>query len=1092
MRFFSGTGNFGKLAVLSSLLLGATGAEAKVIYVNGANASSGNGTNWSNAYTFLRDALDDSLPGDKIYLAKGTYYPDDGDTGYYGDRELSFELNKVTIYGGFAGNETSLAQRDPIANPTILSGEIWAVTDTTPGYERYWSLHVVVLKGNSKLDGLTIEKGRANGDDAPYNQGGGCLAPSGMTLTLVNCTLDQNMACQSGGAVSGTVVATNCTFSNNFVNNEHLLSSAPDRLRNWIFSPSCSGGAITGDVTATNCKFLANQVTVEALDLENVCSSTGGAISGTTINLRGCVFDSNEAIATAHSLPGVYSGATASARGGAVSGGVVTTVDSTFIKNIAQSLASADVSPRDPKNPLNAVPYTAVLTSNGGAIAGQVNLANCSFDQNQSGCDALSGDNYTIDASGGGVYCEGTSASVNCTFYENLTTYTEDITASNKINFLHCRGAGVHVATGGSMPITNCTLLDNKTDSVGASIASDGSVYLISNIIWDTTIDPTDPANLDTPPINLIYVEGKGRISNRLYPTPSTETFNILKGGGLAVTTAPGANVDFGEPMSRTLPNVDPMFVDVANAIGDDGIWRTGDDGMRLTVDSPAIGIGHPLFIPLDTLDLDEDGDKGEQIPVDAANYERIQDSKLDLGAYEFGNIIHTPEISVEQPVGSILADGGSAIGLESGVPTVFVIRNQGNANLKNLSISEDGENTDSYTYSQPLKKLLAPGDSTTFTVTFNPSVEGSRKAGIHIISNDIDENPFDIALDSSALLPDIAVEQPVGTELTDAVSTIDYGTVSGLSSVTKSFTIRNTGAGALKLLGVTKSGQNVKDFTISAPLATTIASGGSTTFNVTFKPSNNGVRKASVVIQSNDPDAESSFLFNLQGTGVVAPEIAVSQPFSPDMVDGGESPFGTVQKGLLYKKTFTITNAGSGPLKNIAVAISGSSAFTMTKPAAVTLAPGAKTTFTVTFKPTSTGKKTGSIKIASNDADENPFDISLTGTGVTKATSAAPSSFAAALAASSPVSPLADSESDINSVVTVSKSSDGLKYLVLTVQKPMDWGLTKHTVEVSPNLLDWFSGADYTTTLLNNGKVLKVRDNTPIKDGAKRYIRLK
>src|SRR5690606_24882973 len=40
-------------------------------------------------------------------------------------------------------------------------------------------------------------------------------------------------------------------------------------------------------------------------------------------------------------------------------------------------------------------------------------------------------------------------------------------------------------------------------------------------------------------------------------------------------------------------------------------------------------------------------------------------------------------------------------------------------------------------------------------------------------------------------------------------------------------------------------------------------------------------------------------------------------------------------------------------------------------------------TTFTVTFQPTSTGSKTASISVVSNDADENPYVINLTGNGI-------------------------------------------------------------------------------------------------------------
>jgi hypothetical protein len=46
-----------------------------------------------------------------------------------------------------------------------------------------------------------------------------------------------------------------------------------------------------------------------------------------------------------------------------------------------------------------------------------------------------------------------------------------------------------------------------------------------------------------------------------------------------------------------------------------------------------------------------------------------------------------------------------------------------------------------------PPKTSLAPGSSTTFKVIFKPSAKGTRKANIHIKSNDADENPFDIKL---------------------------------------------------------------------------------------------------------------------------------------------------------------------------------------------------------------------------------------------------------------------------------------------------------------------------------------------------------
>ncbi|MCB1133094.1 MAG: choice-of-anchor D domain-containing protein, partial [Verrucomicrobiae bacterium] len=82
---------------------------------------------------------------------------------------------------------------------------------------------------------------------------------------------------------------------------------------------------------------------------------------------------------------------------------------------------------------------------------------------------------------------------------------------------------------------------------------------------------------------------------------------------------------------------------------------------------------------------------------------------------------------------------------------------------------------------------------------------------------------------------------------------------------------------------------------------------------------------------------------------------------------------------------TMTIRNTGNTDLTGLAVSTSGShpSDFIATAPGATTLAPDATTTFTVTFTPTADGPRAAQLQIASNDADENPFDIELTGTGL-------------------------------------------------------------------------------------------------------------
>lgn len=68
----------------------------------------------------------------------------------------------------------------------------------------------------------------------------------------------------------------------------------------------------------------------------------------------------------------------------------------------------------------------------------------------------------------------------------------------------------------------------------------------------------------------------------------------------------------------------------------------------------------------------------------------------------------------------------------------------------------------------------------------------------------------------------------------------------------------------------------------------------------------------------------------------------------------------------------------------------------------------------------------------------------------------------------------------------------DGETYLTLTIEKPSIPDGLKRRIEVSPNLVDWFSGRDNTTVVLETNRLLTVRDNTPITPGNKRHIRVR
>lgn len=128
----------------------------------------------------------------------------------------------------------------------------------------------------------------------------------------------------------------------------------------------------------------------------------------------------------------------------------------------------------------------------------------------------------------------------------------------------------------------------------------------------------------------------------------------------------------------------------------------------------------------------------------------------------------------------------------------------------------------------------------------------------------------------------------------------------------------------------------------------------------------------------------------NFQGFSVsepAKPEIVVQQPAGSGLQDGKDKKkFGSVTVGQeSAAKTFTIKNIGTKTLKNLEVKKSGSHKgdFIVGPLAKTSLAPGKSTTFQVSFKPTAKDTRNASLKISSNDFDENPFDIKLVGTGV-------------------------------------------------------------------------------------------------------------
>ncbi|MHC4474855.1 MAG: right-handed parallel beta-helix repeat-containing protein [Planctomycetota bacterium] len=257
-------------------------ANAKTIYVDADVSPGGGGTNWSDAYKYLQDALADanvSARPVEIHVAQGTYRPDEGAGVTDGDRTATFQLiNGVTLKGGYAGDgEPDPNARDVASYETILSGDLDGndvpvgdpcdlLSHPTRAENSYHVLTVTDTDETAVLDGFTITAGNANGSVYPDDSGAGMY---GGSPTVLNCTFSNNSAYGRGGAMYtwGAVGSTisNCTFVENSAEDGGGIGGGNMRLTNCTFSGNLgvgSGGGmwIIGAPILTNCVFNSNAV----------------------------------------------------------------------------------------------------------------------------------------------------------------------------------------------------------------------------------------------------------------------------------------------------------------------------------------------------------------------------------------------------------------------------------------------------------------------------------------------------------------------------------------------------------------------------------------------------------------------------------------------------------------------------------------------------------------------------------------------------------------------------------------------------------------------------------------------------------------
>lgn len=130
------------------------------------------------------------------------------------------------------------------------------------------------------------------------------------------------------------------------------------------------------------------------------------------------------------------------------------------------------------------------------------------------------------------------------------------------------------------------------------------------------------------------------------------------------------------------------------------------------------------------------------------------------------------------------------------------------------------------------------------------------------------------------------------------------------------------------------------------------------------------------------DPTLQAAYSM---ATLVSAPEIDVEISGGAPLPDGSTLGFGTARAGTFVETNCVIRNTGGGDLQltgSPRVSISGPAASDYSVPTVLpaTIPPGGSSSFTIRFAPGTSGLKEAVLTVTNNDANENPFDLALSG----------------------------------------------------------------------------------------------------------------
>lgn len=371
------------------------------------------------------------------------------------------------------------------------------------------------------------------------------------------------------------------------------------------------------------------------------------------------------------------------------------------------------------------------------------------------------------------------------------------------------------------------------------------------------------------------------------------------QGLGVAVDVS-GAAYVVGSTQSSNFPTVGPLINPISQAplstlsgTKDGFISRFSPDGSTVTFSSYISGsdgtdIDQANAVALSPANNGDTFIAGTTISsnlnqLSPLNYVGAQTAYMGNGdAFVVKLSATTPVVSLST---SSLSFPDQALNLPSAALTE-TITNTGGVALNITNVSIGGANPGDFSQKNTCGNVN-PGSSCVITVTFDPTVLGSRSASL-VLTDNATDSPQSIALSGNGISSSGTMQL--------STNALAFGSQQdNIPTSAKTVTVSNVGTTSLTLNTISITGANPGDFTMNSSTTCVanlvIAANGSCIINVVFDPTSVGAESASLAISGTS--ANSPQKVALSGTGTLGPDFTLApNSTGVSVVQGGTASF--------------------------------------------------------------------------------------------------------------------------------------------------------------------------------------------------------